>query len=75
MTLPKDAEVRNSTKGKLIPTNKLLETLEVDWFDDGVLGAGVVQCKCSAQCKHGPMLEQWCGKTPVSLQQKATNVP
>ena len=60
MTLPKDAVVRNSTKGKLIPTNKLLETLEVDWFDDGVLGAGVVQCKCSAQC---PLIFQRLGRT------------
>ena len=39
--LPKDAVVSNSTQGKFIPITKLSETLEVDWFDDGVLGAGV----------------------------------
>ena len=79
--LPKDAVVSNSTQGKFIPIIKLSETLEVDWFDDGLLGAGVEEAvaefladaEWGFPCTHGPVLEHRCGKTAVSPQQNATN--
>ena len=73
--LPKDAVVSNSTQ-----IIKLSETLEVDWFDDGVLGEAVgefgeflADAEWGFPCTHGPVLEHRCGKTAVSPQQNATN--